>query len=291
MSELTVLNETFTLPNGNPIPKLGLGTWLLDDAQTAAAVRDALSIGYRHIDTAQAYGNEKGVGEGLRSSGVAREDVFVTTKVGAEHKDYDSAAASIDESLSRLGLDYMDLIIIHSPQPWTAVNQSDDRWFEGNREAWRAMEDACDAGKVRAIGVSNFQVADIENIMASCRIKPMVDQVLAHVGNTPCELIDWCQKQGILVEAYSPVAHGAILSNDRVAQIAQHYGVSVPQLCIRYCLQLGLVALPKTANPEHMRSNAEVDFEISAADMDALRGVSMTDYGDASFFPVYGGKI
>ena len=270
MSELAVLNETFILPNGNPVPRLGLGTWLLDDTQAAAAVRDALSIGYRHVDTAQAYGNEKGVGEGLRSSSVARDDVFVTTKVAAELKDYDSVAASIDGSLSRLGLDYADLIIIHSPQPWTEVNQSDDRWFEGNREAWRAMEDACDAGKVRAIGVSNFQIADIENILTSCRIKPMVNQVLAHVGNTPGELIDWCQKQGMLVEAYSPVAHGAILGNDKVAQVAQRYGVSVPQLCIRYCLQLGLVALPKTANQKHMRNNAEVDFEISATDMDVL---------------------
>ena len=289
---MTVLHQTYTLANGIKIPKLGLGTWLLNDDQTAEAVKAALACGYRHIDTAQAYGNEAGVGRGLRESGIAREDVFVTTKVAAEHKDYESAAASIDTSLATAGLDYFDLIIIHSPQPWKEVNQSEDRHLDGNRKAWRALEDALEAGKARAIGVSNFLQADLENILATCRVKPMVNQVLAHVGNTPFELIDWCQEQGILVEAYSPVAHGAVLGNAEIAEIAARYGVTVPQLCIRYCLQLGLVALPKTGNPEHIRANAAVDFEISDADMEALRNVSpVTDYGAAGCFPVYGGKL
>ena len=289
---MTVLHQTYTLANGIKIPKLGLGTWLLNDDQTAEAVKAALACGYRHIDTAQAYGNEAGVGRGLRESGIAREDVFVTTKVAAEHKDYESAAASIDASLATAGLDYLDLVIIHGPQPWKEVNQSDDRHLDGNREAWRALEDALEAGKVRAIGVSNFLQADLENILATCRVKPMVNQVLAHVGNTPFELIDWCREHGILVEAYSPVGHGAVLGNAEIAAIAERHGVSVPQLCIRYCLQLGLVALPKSGNPAHIRANAEVDFEISDADMEALREVSpVTDYGEASFFPVYGGTL
>lgn len=286
------LQQTYTLANNVKIPKLGLGTWLLDNDQTAKAVEYALAAGYRHIDTAQAYGNEAGVGEGLRESGVAREDVFVTTKVAAEHKDYESAATSIDASLATAGLDYFDLVIIHSPQPWKEVNQSDDRHHGGNREAWRALEDALDAGKVRAIGVSNFLQADLENILAGCRVRPMVNQVLAHVGNTPFGLVDWCQEHGILVEAYSPVAHGAVLGNKEIAAIAGRYEVTVPQLCIRYCLQLGLVALPKTGNPEHIRANAAVDFEISDADMETLRNVSpVTDYGEAGYFPVYGGKL
>ena len=286
------LQQTYTLANNVKIPKLGLGTWLLDNDQTAKAVEYALAAGYRHIDTAQAYGNEAGVGEGLRTSGIARENVFVTTKVAAEHKDYESAATSIDASLATAGLDYFDLVIIHSPQPWKEVNQSDDRHLEGNREAWRALEDALEAGKVRAIGVSNFLQTDLENILASCRVRPMVNQVLAHVGNTLFELIDWCQKRGILVEAYSPVAHGAVLGNKEIAAIAGHYGVTVPQLCIRYCLQLGLAALPKAGNPEHIRANTAVDFEISDSDMEALRNVSpVTDYGEAGYFPVYGGKL
>ena len=289
---MTVLHQTYTLANGIKIPKLGLGTWLLDDDQTAEAVKAALACGYRHIDTAQAYGNEAGVGRGLRESGIAREDVFVTTKVAAEHKDYERAAASIDTSLATAGLDYFDLIIIHSPQPWKEVNQSDDHHHEGNREAWRALEDALEAGKVRAIGVSNFLQADLENILSTCRVRPMVNQVLAHVGNAPFELIDWCRQRDILVEAYSPVGHGAVLGNAQIAAIAERYGVSVPQLCIRYCLQLGLVALPKTGNPDHIRANAEVDFEISTADMAALRTVTpITDYGEASYFPVYGGTL
>lgn len=207
---MNVFEETMTLNNGVAIPRLALGTWLIDDAAVADAVKAAAAIGYRHIDTAQAYGNERGVGEGIRGCGVPREKLFVTTKVAAEHKTYDAAAASIDASLSAAGLDYLDMMIIHSPQPWAAVNQSEDRYYEGNREAWRALEDALSAGKVRAIGVSNFNEGDIDNILGACRVKPAVNQVLAHIANTPKALIDGCQAQGIAVEAYSPVAHGDI---------------------------------------------------------------------------------
>lgn len=286
-----MLNKTVSLANGVEVPVLGLGTWLMDNDEAAAAVEAALKLGYRHVDTAQAYGNEAGVGRGIAASGIAREDVFVTTKVAAEHKDFESAAASIDASLAAAGLDYFDLVIIHSPQPWAKVNQSNDRYLEGNREAWRALEEAYAAGKVRAIGVSNFLEADLENILSSCNVKPMVNQVLAHVGNMPSNLVAWCKERGIVVEAYSPVAHGAVLDSPEIVHIAATYGVSVPQLCIRYCLQLGLIALPKTANPDHMAANADVDFEISAADMDALSALSISDYGEANVFPVYGGKM
>lgn len=286
-----MLSKTVSLANGVEVPVLGLGTWLMDNDEAAAAVEAALKLGYRHIDTAQAYGNEAGVGRGIAASGIAREDVFVTTKVTAEHKDFESAVASIDASLATAGLDYFDLVIIHSPQPWAKVNQSDDRYLEGNREAWRALEEAYAAGKVRAIGVSNFLEADLENILSSCNVKPMVNQVLAHVGNMSSDLVAWCKEHGIVVEAYSPVAHGAVLDSPEIARIAVTYGVSVPQLCIRYCLQLGLIALPKTANPVHMAANADVDFEISAADMDALSALSISDYGEANVFPVYGGKM
>lgn len=287
-----VLQESYELSNGIAIPKIGLGTWLLDDTQASQAVQDALALGYRHIDTAQAYGNERGVGEGVRASGLAREDVFITTKVAAEHKTYEAAAASIDESLEKLGMDYADLIIIHSPQPWAKVNQSSDRYFDGNREAWRALEDAYEAGKVRSIGVSNFLEDDIENILGSASVAPMVNQVLAHVSNTPFDLIEYCQKKDILVEAYSPIAHGAVLDNPHIATIANHYDVSVAQLCIRYTLQMGLVSLPKTANPAHMKANAQVDFVISDNDMETLKNLEhIKDYGEHSFFPVFGGKM
>ena len=285
-------SKTLALSNGIVVPQLALGTWFIDDDKAAEAVREALKIGYRHVDTAQAYANERGVGEGVRTAGIPREELFVTTKVAAEHKDYESAARSIDESLAAMGLDYLDMMIIHSPQPWVEVNQSDDRYFEGNLEAWRALTDAYKAGKIRAIGVSNFQKEDIDNIWDNAEVKPMVNQVLCHISNTPLDLIDYCQSKGIVMEAYSPVAHGEALKNPKIAEMAAKYGVTIPQLCIRYDLQLGMITLPKTANPEHMKSNADVDFEISSEDMEALKQAErIHDYGAAGIFPVYGGKL
>ncbi|MFA3842898.1 aldo/keto reductase [Streptomyces aureus] len=285
---MTILDETYTLSNGVEIPKLGLGTWFIDDAQAAEAVRAAVEIGYRNIDTAQAYGNERGVGEGVRTAGVPREQLFVSTKLAAEIKDHDQAVDAIDGSLEKLGIEYIDLMLIHSPQPWNDFRGGD--YAEGNRAAWRALEEAHQAGKIRSIGVSNFQQQDLESILQGATVVPHVNQLLVHAGNTPSELLDYCEGKQILIEAYSPIAHGAILQNAEVQAMAEKYGVSVPQLCIRYTLQLGTVSLPKTANPEHMRSNAEVDFEISGDDMDALKSLRNVDYGEHSMFPVYSGK-
>lgn len=284
--------NTLTLNNGVKIQQLGLGTWFIPDDQAAEAVKAAVALGYRHIDTAQAYGNERGVGEGVRTCGVPREELFVVSKVAAEHKTYESAAASIDETLAKMGLDYLDMMIIHSPQPWVEVNQSENRYVEGNRAAWRALEDAYKAGKLKAIGISNFQVGDIESLLETAEIKPMVNQILCHISNTPLELVEYCQKNGIAVEAYSPIAHGEILHQPEIQAMAEKYGVSVPQLCIRYTLQLGTISLPKTGNPEHMKTNAEVDFEISAEDMDVLKNIKhIESYGANSGFHVYGGKL
>lgn len=286
-----ILEETYTLSNDVEIPKLGLGTWFIEDGDAARAVKEAVNIGYRHIDTAQAYGNEAGVGEGVRTCGIARGDMFVTTKLDAGIKSYGEAVASIDESLRVMGLDYIDMMIIHSPQPWTEFGD-DDRYLKGNVEAWRALEEACKAGKLRAIGLSNFLQQDIENILQSCSVKPVINQILAHISNTPFELIRYNEEHGILTEAYSPVGHGELLKNAELIELAQRYKVSVPQLCIRYCLQLGLLPLPKTANPAHMKNNAELDFEIAKSDMDFLKNIEeIKDYGEAGIFPVYGGKM
>ena len=284
-----ILEEKYTLSNGIDIPKLGLGTWFISDRDVVKAVHDATSIGYRHIDTAQAYQNEKGVGEGIRSCGVDREKLFVTTKLAAEKKSYNDAVASIDQSLKTLGLDYIDMMIIHSPKPWKNF-LSDERFFEGNREAWRALEEAYKAGKLRAIGLSNFQETDIDNILESCTVKPMVNQILVHISNTPEKLIQYCQDGNILVEAYSPIGHGELLKNREVSDMADKYSVSVAQLGIRYDLQLGLLPLPKTANPHHMKTNSEVDFVISDKDMEFLKNMEqIRDYGEASKFPVFAG--
>jgi diketogulonate reductase-like aldo/keto reductase len=286
-----ILDETYPLSNGVDIPRLGLGTWFIRNKDVTGAVRSAVDLGYRHVDTAQAYRNERGVGEAVRTSGVARDELFVTSKLSAGAKSYRRAVKGIDGSLRTTGLDHLDMIIIHSPQPWSAF-RGDNRYLEENREVWRALEEAYRAGKVRAIGVSNFDRTDLDNILGSCTVRPMVNQVLAHIGNTPDDLIEYCQGQDVLVEAYSPIAHGALLRNAEVARVAERYGVSVPQLSIRYDLLRGLLPLPKTANPDHLRRNADVDFVISDDDMDLLRAVEpVTDYGRANMMPVYGGRI
>lgn len=284
-----IFDEIYTLLNGVTIPKLGLGTWFISDNEVSDAVREAVKIGYRHIDTAQAYENERGVGEGIRTCGISRKELFVTTKLAAEAKTYEDAAAAVNGSLEKLGLDYIDLMLIHSPQPWNDFRGGD--YAEGNREAWRALEDAYKAGKLRAIGVSNFKEADIENIISSCTVKPMVNQLLVHIGNTSAELMEYCHTNNILVEAYSPVAHGEILKSEEVKEMAEKYQVTIPQLCLRYDLQLGALPLPKTANPEHMQDNANVDFIISEQDMEALKNMKpLKDYGEFSAFPVFSGK-
>lgn len=185
-----MLNECYELNNGVKIPKLGLGTWLIDNDKVVDVVKDALEVGYRHIDTAQAYENEEGVGKAIRESGIPREEIFVTSKIAAEEKTYDDAYQSIVESLKKLGLDYLDLMIIHSPEPW-AEFRGEKRYFEENKEVWRALETAYKEGKVKAIGVSNFLKDDLENILSSCEIKPMVNQILTHISNTKTELIDF----------------------------------------------------------------------------------------------------
>ena len=285
-----VLNENYTLSNGVKIPKIGLGTWLIPDGEAAQAVRDAVAMGYRHIDTAQAYGNERGVGEGVRTCGVPREEIFITSKVAAEHKTYESAAKSIDESLAKLGMDYIDLMIIHCPQPW-AEFRGERRYFTENKEVWRALENAYKDGKVKAIGVSNFLVDDLENNLDGCELKPMVNQILTHITNTPLELINFCREHDVLCEAYSPIAHGEALKNRLILSVAEKYSVTPAQLCVRYALQLGMVVLPKTSNPEHMKNNADIEFEISAEDMDILElAEKIKDYGEHSYFPVFSGK-
>lgn len=285
-----ILQESYRLANGVQIPKLGLGTWFIEDDKAAQAVRDAVAAGYRLIDTAQTYGNERGVGEGVRTCGLPREQLFVTSKVAAEAKSYEAAAQSIDETLAKMGLEYLDMMIIHSPQPW-AEFRVENRYFAENKEVWRALEDAYEAGKLRAIGVSNFLQDDLENLLEGCRIKPMVNQILLHITNTDKALLEYCRAQGILVEAYSPIAHGEALKNPAITRMAEKYGVTPARLCIRYVLQLGTVALPKTANPAHMRDNSAVDFQISPEDIQTLEAMEKIEsYGEFDVFPVFSGK-
>lgn len=286
-----ILDKKLKLANGVEIPVLGLGTWCIDDNKVAEVVRQAIKLGYRHIDTAEAYGNERGVGEGIRTCGIPREDIFLQTKLHAEAKTYEDAKREIELSFEKLGVDYIDLLIIHSPQPWDSFRDG-NHYFEGNLQAWKALTEYYKAGKIKAIGVSNFEEIDIDNLIENSDMKPMVNQILTHISNTQFSLINYCQENGIVVEAYSPIAHGELLKNKTIQEIAQKYKVSVAQLCVRYTLQLGLVSLPKASSPQHMKENADVDFEISAEDMKKLMEIDkIHDYGQFSFFPVFSGKI
>ena len=277
------------LSNGVEIPSLGYGTWLIDNKKAVTSTKIALECGYIHIDSAQAYGNEEGVGKAIRESGIDRNKLFVTTKVQAEHKTYKKAKKSIDESLEKLNIGYIDLILIHCPQPWMLF-RGKRRFFKENIEVWKALEEAYKEGKVKAIGVSNFLIDDLENIMNNCEIKPMVNQVLCHIGNTPIDVIKFCQQNDIVVEAYSPIAHGAALKDQKIQQMAEKYKVSIPQLCIKYTLQLGTVSLPKASSKEHIEDNMKLDFTISDEDMETLLKMNEIDYGKDKMWPVFWNK-
>ena len=281
--------KDFVLSNGVKVPEVGYGTWLVKNDVAYECVRNAIDAGYNHIDSAQAYGNEENVGKAIRECGLSRDKIFLTTKVQAEYKTYKKAKKSIEKSIETLGLDYIDLILIHCPQPWMLF-RGKRRFFKENKEVWRALEDAYNDGKVKAIGVSNFLIDDLQNILEDCRIKPMVNQVLCHIGNTPIDVIKFCQENGIVIESYSPIAHGAALKNPVIIKMAEKYNVSVAQLCIKYTLQLDTISLPKASSKEHIIENLKLDFEISEEDMIELIKLNEIDYGKDSMWPVFWNK-
>ncbi len=264
-----ILNENYTLGNGLTIPKIALGTWQMSEEQAEQASLAAIRTGYRHIDTAAAYCNEKGVGRALKACGIPRGELFVTSKIPAEIKSYKQAKESIRNSLDYIGSE-IDLILIHSPTPWDELWGNGNRYYEENLEVWKALEEEHRAGNIRALGVSNFNADDIRNILSHCEIKPLVNQICVYIGNVPKGVIEYCKDENILVEAYSPNATGRLKNNATVAETAKKYGVSVPRLGIRFCLQLGLLPLPKTVHEEYIRQNADVDFNISDGDMQLL---------------------
>ncbi|CAN5294415.1 aldo/keto reductase [soil metagenome] len=272
---MTAFTDTSTLANGDAIPRVGFGTWLIKDGEECyAAVADALRLGYRHIDTARAYGNEASVGRAIRDSGVPREDIYVTSKLPAEAKSYAKAVAEFETTMREIGLDYLDLYLVHAPWPWAEMGK-DCR--EENKEIWKAMEEFLASGRVKAIGVSNFSPADLESLLPACETKPMVNQIRWFIGLDPSETLATCAENDILVEAYSPFAHGLIVNHPEIGAIAERYGVSAPQLCIRYLLQKGAVVLPKATTTAHIAQNADLDFEITAGDMGVLDAMRDTD--------------
>lgn len=280
------LEDTYTLNNGVKIPIIGFGTWQTPDGDVAEhAVESALNAGYRHIDTAAAYGNEESVGEALKRSGVNRHDLFITTKLWNADHGYRSAKAAIDRSLQNLKVDYLDLYLIHWPNP---VDMR-DHWAEANAESWRAMEEAVQAGKIRAIGVSNFRKRHLDELLKTAEIKPVVNQIMLNPSDLQPDVVKVNNELKLLSEAYSPLGTGGLLGNETVNEIASEVGKSPAQVLIRWSLEHGFLPLPKSVHDKYIRANAEVfDFNLSSGQMnklDSLHGVSglATDPDTASF--------
>ncbi len=265
-----LLKTNLTLANGVEIPALGFGTWQIPNEIAKRAVLDAIEVGFTHVDTAVVYGNEEGVGDALCETALPRDKIFLTTKIPASIKNAEEAKEEFYRSLSRLKTDYVDLLLIHAPRPWEEMRDGKYRYFDENLAVWKMMEELYREGKCRSIGVSNFQIDDIENLLRGSEIVPHVNQIRVHIGCFPEELIKYCNDKNILVEAYSPNATGRLPENEKVAEIASKYGVSVPQLGIRFDWQKGTLPLPKTTHKEYMIEDAAVDFIISDEDMEIL---------------------
>ncbi len=264
------LTDTFTLENGVRIPCVGLGTWQSPDDTAKNAVLSALSLGYRLIDTAAAYGNERGVGAGIAQSGLAREEIFVTSKLRNAAHGYKATLEAFEGTMERLGLEYLDLYLIHWPNPV----QFRTHWEESTAGTWAAFEELYQAGKIRAIGVSNFMPHHIETLMKTATVKPMVNQLKLCPGITQPEIVKYCNEHGILVEAYSPFGTGTVFSNETMKTLAAKYGKSIGQICLKWSLQMGFLPLPKSANPMRIKENSEIfDFELTAEDMDRIAGL------------------
>lgn len=264
--------DTYKLMNGVAIPCIGFGTWQIADGEEVSdAVLHALEAGYRHIDTAYAYGNEKGVGDGLKRSGLKREDVFITSKLENPTRGYQETLDIFQESLDRLATDYLDLYLVHWPNPI----HFRDSWQEKNADSWRAMEKLYADKKIRAIGVSNFFKHHLEALDKTANVLPMVNQVHISPGETQQALVDYCHSRDMLMEAYSPLGTGLALDSAELIALADVYRVSVAQLCIRWSLQLGHLPLPKSKDKERSRQNVDVfGFEISDEDMAKISGLT-----------------
>ncbi|MBK0347459.1 aldo/keto reductase [Aerococcaceae bacterium zg-ZJ1578] len=273
------MTETVVFHNGVTMPSIGFGTWQLPEADNVAydAVKHALSVGYRHIDTAQIYGNEKAVGLAIKDSELAREEIFVTTKVWNNQRGYENTKQSLEESLEKLQLEYIDLVLIHWPNPKALREISPDEWKKANAESWRAMEDLYEAGKIRAIGVSNFMVHHLESLKEQACIQPMVNQILLAPGLLQQDVVNYCRANHIVLEAYSPFGSGKLFSNEIVAAMAERYNRSAAQIALRWSLDHGFVPLPRSSSAENIQNNLDVDFELAAADreiLDTLKGIA-----------------
>lgn len=269
---MSTIEKKLQLANGTEIPLIALGTWQMSPEEAEMAVEYALNNDYLHIDTARTYRNEEGVGRGIKAAKVKREDFFLTTKVSAFSKSYELAKKDIEDSLTALDTEYVDLLIIHAPRPWDEMEEQavENHYYEENIEVWRALEEAYNDGKAKAIGVSNFGINDLENIMDHAEVQPMLNQIKYHIGDRDEELVQFCHEHNMVIEAYSPIGTGKLLDHPEIQKIADKYGKSTAQVAIRYVYQKGLVVLPKSVHEKYITENSQIDFDLSVEDLDHL---------------------
>lgn len=259
------ITDVYKLSNNIEIPVVGFGTWQTPNDEVGYnAVKTALEVGYRHIDTASIYGNEVSVGKAIKDSGVKREDIFLTSKLWNDKHGYEETLEAFEESLDRLGTDYLDLYLIHWPNPLAFR----DCWEQKNAGSWKAMEELYEAGKIKAIGISNFWIHHVEALLKTAKIVPMVNQIRICPGDLDTELIDYCTDKGILLEAYSPLGTGKAFGVKVLEDIADKYETTVAKVCLRWSLQHGFLPLPKSVTPSRIEDNTDLfGFDLSVEDM------------------------
>lgn len=262
------LTDCYKLSNGVEIPCIGFGTWQTPDGDVCvSSVLSAIEAGYRHIDTAQGYGNEESVGLAVKKSGIDRKDLFITSKLTNSEHGYERTLAAFEETMKKLDMDYLDLYLIHWPNPIAFR----DHWQEANAGTWKAFEELYKAGRIRAIGISNFRPHHIEELMKTATVAPMVNQIRLCPGETQDEVVDYCRSHNIQLEAYSPLGVGKIFEVPEMKALAEKYGKSIAQICIRWSLQRGYLPLPKSVTPSRIKENTQVfDFELEAADVQLI---------------------
>ncbi|EEQ58849.1 glyoxal reductase [Clostridiales bacterium 1_7_47FAA] len=265
------LTDCYRLSNGVEIPCIGFGTWQTPDGDVCvSSVKAAIEAGYRHIDTAEMYENEDSVGKAIKESGIDRKELFITSKLSNQAHGYEKTMEAFEGTMEKLGLDYLDMFLIHWPNPIAFR----DHWQEANAGSWKAFEELYKAGRIRAIGISNFRQHHIEALMETATIPPMVNQMKLCPGETQEEVVDYCRSKGMLLEAYSPLGIGQIFQVPEMQELADKYGRSIAQICIRWSLQRGYLPLPKSVTPSRIQENARVfDFELEETDVRLIAGL------------------
>lgn len=269
---MKIIDAFYTLSNGVKIPRIGFGTAPLKGEECYQSVLTALNTGYRHIDTAEIYKNESDVGRAIRDSGFKRSDIFITSKLDPKIKSYDEAIKAFETTLKNLDTDYVDLFLIHAPWPWDDIGSNHEA---GNVKAYKALETLYTEGRIKAIGVSNFEPKHLSNILENTDVTPHVNQIKFHIGHPQDDTIEYCKKHNILVEAYSPLGRAEIFSNETIKTMAKKYDVSEAHIALSYILSQDILPLPRSKNPNHIKNNILVDVDLNKNDLNHLKSLDL----------------